>query len=78
MRCSVTIDYIEAARACADFVLSELRDHAGRLLRTWKDGRGRLHAYLEDHAFLLDALIVLYEATFEQRWYDEAVRSRTR
>ena len=65
--------YIEAARACADFVLSELRDHSGRLLRTWKDGRGRLHAYLEDHAFLLDALIVLYEATFEQRWYDEAV-----
>ncbi len=66
-------DYLQAARACAEFVLSDLSDDAGRLLRTWKNGRGRLRAYLEDHAFLLDALIVLYQATFEQRWYDEAV-----
>ena len=66
-------DYLDAARACASFVLSELRDGNGRLLRTWKDGRGRLAAYLEDHAFLLEALLVLYEATFEPRWYHEAV-----
>ena len=68
-------DYIDAARACAEFLLSSLRDgdRDRRLLRTWKDGRGRIDAYLEDHAFLLDALIVLSEATFEQRWYDEAL-----
>jgi uncharacterized protein YyaL (SSP411 family) len=53
--------------------LSELRDPRGRLLRTWKDGRGRLDAYLEDHAYLLEALITLYEATFDPRWYREAV-----
>ena len=41
----------------------------GRLLRTWKDGRGQLDAYLEDHAFLLEALLTLYEATFDPRWY---------
>jgi uncharacterized protein YyaL (SSP411 family) len=66
-------DYLEAAGACAEFILRELRDDAGRLLRTWKDGRGRLRAYLEDHAFLLEALLTLYEATFEARWYREAV-----
>ena len=55
------------------FVLSELRDGDGRLLRSWKDGHARLDAYLEDHAFLLEALITLYEATFEVRWYREAV-----
>ena len=54
-------------------MLAELRDADGRLLRTWKDGRGRLAAYLEDHAFLLEALIALYEATFDPRWYGEAV-----
>ena len=30
-------------------------------------------AYLEDHAFLLEALITLYETTFDPRWYREAV-----
>ncbi len=65
-------DYLDAARACADFLLGELRDGQGQLLRTWKDGRGRIAGYLDDHAFLLEALITLYEATFEPRWYDEA------
>src|SRR5712692_2458299 len=65
-------DYVEAAAACADFVLRDLRDARGRLLRTYKDGRARLNAYLEDHAFLLEALLVLYEATFDPRWFGEA------
>jgi uncharacterized protein YyaL (SSP411 family) len=65
-------DYLEAAREAASFVLSELRDEGGRLLRSWKDGIGKLNAYLEDHAFLLEALISLYEATFEPRWFTEA------
>ena len=34
---------------------------------------GSVGAYLEDHAFLLEALITLYEATFDPRWYHEAV-----
>jgi len=65
-------DYVQAAADCATFVLRDLRDAEGRLLRTWKDGRGRLAAYLEDHAFLLEAMIGLYEATGDARWYDEA------
>ena len=65
-------DYVEAAVACASFVLGDLRDGDGRLLRTWKDGRGRLDAYLEDHAFLLEALILCYEATGDPSWYGEA------
>jgi uncharacterized protein YyaL (SSP411 family) len=65
-------DYLDAARGCADFLLTELTDADGRLLRTWKDGEGRLNAYLEDHAYLLDALLTLYEATFEPRWFEAA------
>jgi hypothetical protein len=45
---------------------------SGRLLRTYKDGEARLNAYLEDHAFLLEALLTLYEASFEPRWFEEA------
>jgi uncharacterized protein YyaL (SSP411 family) len=65
-------DYLDAARGCAEFVLRDLRDDGGHLLRTYKDGEGRLNAYLEDHAFLLEALLTLYEATFEQGWFEQA------
>jgi uncharacterized protein len=65
-------DYLEAARACADFVWTEMRDGEGNLLRTYKDGRAHLKAYLEDHAFLLEALLTLYEASFETVWFEHA------
>ena len=67
-------DYLDAAARCADFIDRELRDSGGRLLRTYKDGQAKLNAYLEDHAYLLEALLSLYEATFEERWF-EAARS---
>ncbi len=65
-------DYLDAAAGAAEFVLGSLRDDDGRLLRTWKDGRGRLNAYLEDHAFLLEALLTLYESSFDPRWFAAA------
>ncbi|MFI5009251.1 MAG: thioredoxin domain-containing protein [Solirubrobacterales bacterium] len=64
--------YLEAAERCAEFVLRELRDSEGRLLRTYSEGRARLGAYLEDHAFLLEALLTLFEATCETCWLTEA------
>jgi uncharacterized protein len=67
-------DYLDAARATADFLLTTMRDDEGRLLRTYNRGRARLRAYLEDHAYLVEALLTLYEATFEDRWF-EAARS---
>jgi uncharacterized protein YyaL (SSP411 family) len=65
-------DYRDAAVDCAEFVWRELRDDRGRLLRTYNRGRARLGAYLEDHAFLLEALLTLYEATFDPRWFAAA------
>src|SRR6185436_14108897 len=67
-------DYIEAAQRAAEFVLRRMRGADGRLLRTYKDGRASLNAYLEDHAFLCEALLVLYEGTLETRWFVDARR----
>ena len=64
--------YLDAARECADFILTTMRDADGRLLRTYNGGEARLNAYLEDHAYLLEALISIYEATFEPRWFEAA------
>jgi uncharacterized protein len=65
-------DYLDAASACAAFLLRDVRDERERLLRTYKDGRARLNAYLEDHAYLLEALLTLYESSFDPRWFTEA------
>ncbi len=43
-----------------------------RLLRTYSEGCAHIDGYLEDYAFLLEALIVLFEATCEERWLTEA------
>jgi uncharacterized protein len=64
--------YRDAAVAAAEFLLRDLRDESSRLLRTYNQGRAHLGAYLEDHAFLLEALLTLYEATFDPRWFVEA------
>ena len=65
-------DYTDAARRNAEFVLSNLRED-GMLLRTWKDGRAKFNAYLEDYAFLSEGLLTLFETTGELRWLKEAL-----
>jgi uncharacterized protein YyaL (SSP411 family) len=65
-------DYLDGAVRAAEFLLRHMRDADGRLLRTFKDGCAKLNAYLEDHAYLLEALLTLYEATFDPRWFGEA------
>ena len=64
--------YRDAAVRCADFLVTRMRDDEGRLLRTYNRGQARLRAVLEDHGFLLEALLTLYEATFDPRWFAEA------
>ncbi|MEK6609197.1 MAG: thioredoxin domain-containing protein [Myxococcota bacterium] len=64
--------WIEAGVRAASFVLDRMR-HEGRLLRSFRDGRARLNAYLDDYAFLGQGLLDLYEATFDPRWLREAV-----
>ena len=68
-------DYRDAAIACAEFILRDLRDADGRLLRTYNRGEARLGGYLEDHAYLLEALLTLYEATFDPRWFARGARA---
>jgi uncharacterized protein YyaL (SSP411 family) len=63
---------LEVAVECTEFVLRELRGEDGRLLRTYSAGEAKIGAYLEDYAFLLEALLALFEATCEERWLAHA------
>jgi uncharacterized protein len=59
----------QLARACADLLLSQVRDSDGRLRRSWKDGRALHQGVLEDYGNLADGLLALYEATFDERYF---------
>ncbi len=70
-------EWVEVARKNADFLLTKMHTN-GRLHRTCKASgpsettSARLNGYLEDYALLCDALLTLYESTFESRWFDAA------
>ena len=66
--------YAQAATRAADFLLTTMRRADGRLYRTTLGNvPPKLNGYLEDYAYLADALVTLYEATFEPRWIASAV-----
>jgi uncharacterized protein YyaL (SSP411 family) len=66
------VGYVEAAARAADFVFTHLRDDPGRLLRSWRNGRAGRPAFADDHAAMADACLVLYETTFDLRWFERA------
>jgi uncharacterized protein YyaL (SSP411 family) len=67
--------YLPAARRAAEFIKRELYDEpSGILFRSWRQGRGAIRAFAEDYAFLIQALLDLYEAGFEIRWLQWAKR----
>jgi len=64
-------DWLASAQRACDFVRNTLwRDR--RLLATCKDGRAHLNAYLDDYAFMLDALLELMQAQFRKADLDFA------
>jgi uncharacterized protein YyaL (SSP411 family) len=62
-------DYLSAAVKSGTFIINQMRDERGRLYRTHKDGKSRLKGYLEDYANVIDAMIELYQSTFDEEWF---------
>jgi uncharacterized protein YyaL (SSP411 family) len=69
--------YLDAARRSAQFVLENMRDEEGGLLRTWRDGRARIAGFSSDYAHFVRGLLALYRATDEPAWRDAAVELMT-
>ena len=66
-------EYLEAAIKNIDFILSSMTVE-GTLHHAWKNGEAYIPAFLEDHSYLISALLELYQATFDDRWLSEANR----
>jgi uncharacterized protein YyaL (SSP411 family) len=66
--------YRDAAVKCAEFLTTTMTNEDGRLYRTAKNGTAKLNAYLEDYANIIDALLEVYQLTFDERWFVQARR----
>ncbi len=64
--------YTAAAARAADFLLATMRRPDGGLFRTSRAGKTHLDAYLEDYAYLCDALIDVYESGRGARYLEAA------
>jgi uncharacterized protein YyaL (SSP411 family) len=62
----------QTAAAAANLILTKVRDANGRVARSWKDGRAVAAGTLEDYTHLADGLLALYQATFDERWFNAA------
>ena len=56
--------YIEIAESTAKFILNHMTLQNGRLLHRYRNGNADIAGNLDDHAFLIAALLDLYETTF--------------
>ncbi|WP_027623167.1 thioredoxin domain-containing protein [Clostridium lundense] len=66
-------EYTKAGEKALKFVLDNLLREDGRLLARYREGEGAHLAYLDDYAFLIWALIELYESTFNVQYLDKAI-----
>jgi uncharacterized protein len=65
-------EYLDAAEKNASFILSNLKKPDGGLFHNYKNGKSTINGFLEDYAFVIDAFISFYQATFDLVWLTNA------
>jgi uncharacterized protein YyaL (SSP411 family) len=67
--------YAAAARRAAEFLIARMYDaQSGALLRRWRQGEAAIPAFLDDYALFAQGLLDLYEAQFDRRDLELAIR----
>ena len=66
-------DLVAAAGEAIDFIRSKMFVD-GRLLATYKDGRARFNAYLDDYVFLIDGILEYLQARWDSSMLEFAVQ----
>ena len=67
--------YLESARTAMKFILTRMRSADGGLLHRYRGGEPAIPAFGDDYAFVIKALIELYESTFEPSYLSSARES---
>jgi len=64
--------FLDVAVKNATFILSKQLQENGNLNHSYKNGKSSINGYLEDYATVIDAFILLYEATLNEKWLNTA------
>ena len=64
--------YLDLALKSAEFINTKIKSPDNRLYRNYKNGKASINAFLDDYAFTIAAFISLYQATFDEKWLDDA------
>jgi len=74
-KCAIVLEnqlYLERAQQKMSFLLDAFQHPKGGYMHAWKDGPSEHEAFLDDYALLIEAMIQMYEATFETDWLRKA------
>lgn len=66
------VKYLEIAQNNIEFIKRNLWSENGNLYRTYKNKKAKINGFLEDYAFVIDALIGLYEVTANESYLYDA------
>jgi uncharacterized protein len=66
-------NYLIIAKKSADFILSNMLDKNGRLLHRFRDGQAGIAASIDDYAFMIAALLDIYETDFNINYLSKAI-----
>lgn len=67
-------EYISAAERAVEFINKCLKTTDGKLIHRYRDGDSNITANLDDYAFMVWALLELYESTFKAQYITQAIQ----
>ncbi len=66
--------YLQAARDAVKFIETKTAAGDGRLQRTFKDGKAKLNAYLDDYEFYVGGLLDLFSVDSKLEYLEKAIK----
>ena len=64
--------FLDAAVKNANFLLKKATDKNYKLNRNYKGGKSSINAFLDDYSLMIESLVSLYQATFDEQWLQHA------
>ena len=64
--------YLDRATKNLNFLTGKLLQKDGSIFRNYKSGKATINGFLDDYAFTIQALVVMYQACFDEKWLNQA------